>query len=186
MSKKSILCIVPDAIRAQSVVTDLRGAGFSHDDISVLLPDRSGSRELGLDKGTKAPEGATAGGVAGGAVGGALGWLVGMGALVIPGVGPLIAAGPILAALSGAAVGAAAGGAGGALIGLGVPEIEARQYEGRLKEGKVLISVHVVDKDAEKRARDVLERHKAESIHTTREASTPEPSKPAPSTKSHW
>jgi hypothetical protein len=170
---KSIICIVPDALRAEMIVGDLNGAGFSTDNISVLTSDRTGTREFAHEHGTKAPEGAAAGAGAGGAVGGTLGWLVGIGALAIPGMGPFIAAGPILAALSGAAVGAAVGGLTGALIGMGVPEYEAKQYEGKLKEGNVLVSAQVRDADETKRAKEIFERHHAESISVTSDASVP-------------
>jgi len=173
---KSILCLVPDALRAEATVADLRAAGFLNDDISVLFPDRSGTRDFAVAQGTKAPEGALAGAGAGGAVGGTVGWLVGIGALAIPGVGPFLAAGPILAALSGAAIGATVGGITGALVGMGVPEFEAKQFEGKLKSGNVLISVRVVDSDMTKRARDVFERNRGESITVTSDASVPDES----------
>lgn len=170
---KTVICLVPDSTRAQSVVNDLRTAGFSNDNISVLLPDKSGTRDFAHEHGTKAPEGALAGAGAGGAIGGTLGWLVGIGSLAIPGVGPFIAAGPILAALSGAAVGAAVGGVTGALIGMGVPEFEAKQYEGKLKAGNVLISVHTESSRDIDRAKEILIRHKAESISVTSESAVP-------------
>lgn len=178
---KSVLCLVPDAHRAEIVVSDLRAAGFANDDISVLFPDRTGTRDFAVAKGTKAPEGAATGAGAGGAVGATVGWLVGIGALAIPGVGPFLAAGPILAALSGGAIGAAVGGITGALIGMGVPEFEARQFEGKLKSGNVLISVGVVDADATKRAKEIFGRHGGESITVAIDASVPDKS----SSKSH-
>ncbi len=171
---KSVICLVPDTMRAQGVVNDLRTAGFSNNNISVLLPDKTGTRDFAHEHGTKAPEGAVAGAGAGGAIGGTLGWLVGIGSLAIPGLGPFIAAGPILAALSGAAVGAAVGGITGALIGMGVPEFEAKQYEGKLKAGNVLISVHAENSRDIDRAKEVLERHKGEAISVTSEASVPD------------
>ncbi|MDZ4771722.1 MAG: DUF3341 domain-containing protein [Planctomycetota bacterium] len=176
---KSILCIVPDVLRAEMIVRDLNHAGFSNDDISVLLPDRTGTRDFAHEHGTKAPEGALAGAGAGGAVGGTLGWLAGIGALAIPGLGPFIAAGPILAALSGAAVGAAVGGIAGGLIGMGVPEYEAKQYEGKLKEGNVLVSAHLRGSDDGDTARAIFERHHAESISVTTDAGVPAKSKHA-------
>jgi len=176
---KSILCIVPDRIRAEMIVRDLQRAGFVSDDLSVLMPDRAGSRDFAHEHGTKAPEGAVTGAGAGGVLGGTVGWLVGIGSLAIPGLGPFIAAGPILAALSGAAVGAAVGGVAGALIGLGVPEFEAKQYEGKLKEGNILISVRVADSDATKLAREIFERHHGEAISVTTDASVPAKSKHA-------
>lgn len=171
---KSILCLVPDSNRAEAVVTDLRSAGFPNDNVSVLFPDRSGTKDFAVAQGTKAPEGALAGAGAGGAIGATVGWIVGIGALAIPGVGPFLAAGPILAALSGGAIGAAVGGITGALIGMGVPEFEAKQFEGKLKSGSVLISVGVIDAEATKRARAIFERHGAESITTTKDASVPD------------
>lgn len=174
MANKSVLCIVPTAASAEAVVRDLRAAGFVNDQISVLFPDRTGSRDFAHEHGTKAPEGAATGAGVGGALGGTVGWLVGIGALAIPGLGPFLAAGPILAALSGAAIGAAAGGVTGALIGMGVPEFEAKQYEGKLKAGNVLLSAHVYDNDQAKLAKDVFERHKAEGISVTSEASVPD------------
>jgi hypothetical protein len=171
---KSVLCIVPDILRVQNVLNDLRQAGFSTEEVSVLLPDRSGTRDFALEHGTKAPEGAATGAGAGGAIGATFGWLAGIGALAIPGIGPFLAAGPILAALSGAAVGAAVGGVAGGLIGMGVPEFEAKQYEGHLKDGNVLISVHVDDAEQIKRAKEIFERHQAQGISVTREANVPD------------
>jgi len=170
---KSVICIVPDSTRAEIVVSDLRMSGFSTDDISVLFADRTGSRDFAHEHGTKAPEGAAVGAGAGGAVGGALGWMAGIGALAIPGIGPFIAAGPILAALSGVAVGAAVGGITGGLVGMGVPEYEAKQYEGKLKSGNVLISVRVEDAERTRKAKEILERNKAEGISVTSDTSVP-------------
>lgn len=173
MSKKAVIGIVPTRAHAESVVQQLRSDGFSTNDISVLLPDEQGTRDFAHEQNTKAPEGAVAGASAGGLVGGTLGVLAGIGALAIPGVGPLIAAGPILAALSGAAAGAAVGGLGGALVGMGIPELEAKQYEGKVKDGNILISVHV-ENDAERtRAKKVLEQASATSTGTVSEATPP-------------
>src|SRR4051812_10987487 len=122
MANKSVFCLARDQEQASNIVGELKDAGFSNNDISVMLPDKSGTRDFAHEKGTKAPEGATTGGVTGGVLGGVLGWLVGIGALAIPGVGPFIAAGPIMAALSGAAIGGTAGGIVGALVGMGIPE----------------------------------------------------------------
>src|SRR3954463_6718498 len=135
MANKSVFCLARDLDQASRIVEDLKMAGFSNNDISVLLPDKAGTRDFAHEKGTKAPEGAVTGAGTGGVLGGALGWLAGGGALAIPGLGPFIAAGPIMAALSGAAVGAATGGLIGALVGMGIPEYEAKRYEGRLREG---------------------------------------------------
>src|SRR5580692_10318595 len=135
MSKSSVICIARTESQAVSIVDELKSANFSNNDISVLFPDKTGSKDFAHEQHTKAPEGATTGGVTGGVLGGAFGWLVGIGALAIPGVGPFIAAGPIMAALGGAAVGGAVGGIAGALIGLGIPEYEAKRYEGKIKSG---------------------------------------------------
>ncbi len=168
---KAVFCIVQNYAQALRVVGDLKTAGFSNNDISVLMPDKSGTRDFAHEQGTKAPEGAVTGASAGGAIGGTLGWLAGIGSLAIPGIGPFIAAGPIMAALSGAAVGAAVGGITGSLIGLGIPEIQAKQYEGKVKGGNVLISVHSEDSAETKRAKDIFERSGAEDISSTDEAS---------------
>lgn len=130
-----------DVTEAEDLVDELRTAGFGRDAISVLYPDTREPRATHFDNSTKAPEGAVAGVGTGGVVGGALGWLTGIGALAIPGLGAFIAAGPIMAALSGAAVGAAVGGVTGGLVGLGIPEYEAKHYEGKVREGKILVSV---------------------------------------------
>ena len=151
----------------------LARSGFPVTDISVLLPESLGSRDLGAEKATKAPEGATAGAGAGAVLGGTLGLLAGIGALAIPGVGPLIAAGPIMAALAGIGVGGAVGGFTGALIGMGIPEYEAKRYEGRLQKGGILLSVHCDTSDEVSRAKDILERTGGEDISSTGESSTP-------------
>src|SRR5512141_2647796 len=145
MSKKSVFCLARDEAQANRIVDDLRSAGFSSNDISVLLPDKGSTREFAHEKGTKAPEGAITGAGTGGVLGGVLGWLTGIGALAIPGLGPFIAAGPIMAALSGAAIGATAGGIIGTLVGMGIPEYEAKRYEAKIREGRILLSVHVED-----------------------------------------
>src|SRR6476620_9846248 len=133
MSKKSVFCIATSREQAEQIVDLLKFENFSNNDISVLFPDKGTTHDFAHEKNTKAPEGAVAGAGTGGVVGGALGWIAGIGALAIPGVGPFIAAGPIIAALSGAAVGAAVGGIAGGLIGLGIPEMEAKRYEGKVK-----------------------------------------------------
>src|SRR5205085_8377779 len=138
--------------------------GFSRDDISVLFADKRGTKDFAHEKNTKAPEGATTGAGTGGLLGGALGWLAGIGALAIPGAGPFIAAGPIMAALGGAAIGAGTGGIIGALIGLGIPEYEAKRYEGKLKQGNVLVSVHSDNADETKRAKEIFEGFGTEDI----------------------
>ena len=158
---------------AENAVDHLLSIGFSNSDISVLLPDDESTRAFAHEKNTKAPEGAVTGAVTGGVLGGALGWIAGIGALAIPGVGPFIAAGPIIAALSGAAIGAAGGGIAGGLIGLGIPEIEAKRYEGKIKAGNILISVHTENSAEISRAKDIFTKGGAQDICTTGEASTP-------------
>src|ERR1700744_5303720 len=134
-------------------VEALKAAGFRNTDISVLFPENVGSKDFAHEKGTKAPEGATTGAGTGALVGGGLGWLVGIGALAIPGLGPFIAAGPIMAALAGAGVGGAVGGITGALIGIGIPEYEAKRYEGRVKNGGILMSIHSDDSNWTKKGK---------------------------------
>jgi hypothetical protein len=167
---KAVLCIVKNEEQAISIVDQLKAAGFSNNDISVLMPDRAGTRDFAHEQHTKAPEGAAAGAVAGGVAAGVLGWLVGIGSLAIPGVGPLIAAGPIMAALSGAAAGGAVGGLVGALVGLGIPEYEAKQYENKVKNGNILISVHTDDSNEREAAKEIFERSNASDISYTGEA----------------
>src|SRR6187402_1721323 len=170
---KAVFCIV-NANQAASVVDRLKAAAFSNSDISVLMPDRSGTKDFAVDNSTKAPEGAATGAGTGAALGGGLGWLAGIGALAIPGLGPLIAAGPIMAALGGAAVGGAVGGLTGALVGLGIPEYEAKRYEGKVKDGNVLISVHTEDSEEVKRAKEIFKEAGAQDISSTGESSPPQ------------
>ncbi|GAB2564325.1 hypothetical protein ISP15_14545 [Dyella jejuensis] len=169
--KASVYCISKTVEQAESIVLDLKEHGFSADAISALLPDKRGTRDFAHEHNTKAPEGATTGGVAGLGVGAALGWLAGIGALAIPGVGPLIAAGPIMAALGGAAVGTAAGGVIGALVGLGIPEIEAKRYDDKVRGGNILLSVHTDDSKERDIAKEVFKRHHADDIASASEAS---------------
>lgn len=166
----SVFGITKSADQAGTIVGRLKSSGFSDNDISVLMPDKSGTRDFAHEQHTKAPEGATTGAGAGGVIGGTLGLLAGIGALAIPGVGPFIAAGPIMAALSGAAVGAAVGGLTGALVGMGIPEYEAKRYEGKVKAGNVLISVHVENSEQTALARQILEEGGAEDISSSSEA----------------
>ncbi|HTI68816.1 MAG TPA: DUF3341 domain-containing protein [Candidatus Limnocylindria bacterium] len=171
MSKTSVICIASTRNQAENIVDRLKNDGFSNNDISALFPDKTGTRDFAHEKSTKAPEGAVTGAGTGGAVGGVLGWLVGVGALAIPGVGPFIAAGPIMAALSGVAVGAAVGGIAGALVGLGIPEYEAKRYEGLIRDGNILISVHTDNSDEVKRAKKIFTDAKAQDISSTGESS---------------
>ncbi len=177
MSKTSVFCIAKTEAQALNIVNQLKSANFSNNDISVLFPDKTGTKDFAHEQHTKAPEAATTGGVAGGVLGGALGWLAGIGALAIPGVGPFIAAGPIMAALGGAAVGGAVGGITGALIGLGIPELEAKRYEGKIKNGNILISVHAATADEAKVAKEIFTNSGAEDISSTSEASVPKASR---------
>jgi hypothetical protein len=171
--KNAVYCIAQNRAQAETIVDGLRNAGFSSSEISVLMPDKSGTRDFAHEQNTKLPEGAATGGVAGMGVGAILGWLAGIGTLAIPGVGPFIAAGPIMAALGGAAVGGAAGGIIGALVGMGIPEYEAKLYEGKIRGGNALISVHTDNSDQVKSAKEIYKRAGAEDIKSTSEASVP-------------
>jgi hypothetical protein len=168
--KRSALCLVATEAQADAVVAKLRSAGFSENDISVLFPDKGSTRDFAHKKETKLPEGATVGASTGGVVGGTIGLLAGIGALAIPGLGPFIAAGPIMAALSGGAIGAGVGGLTGALVGLGIPEYEAKRYEGKVKEGGILISVHSESNDETNRAKNIFKEEGAHDISSTGEA----------------
>ena len=168
---KAVFCTVKTSDQASRVVDQLKNAGFTSNDISVLMPDKSGTKEFAVDNETKAPEGAATGAGTGAVLGGGLGWLAGIGALAIPGLGPLIAAGPIMAALTGAAVGGTIGGLTGALIGMGIPEYEAKRYEGKVKGGSALISVHSEDSNETERAKNIFEAAGAEDIATSGEPS---------------
>jgi hypothetical protein len=168
---KAVFGIAKTEDQAIRIANDLKVAGFSDNDISVLFPDKQGTRDFAHEQHTKAPEGAVSGAVTGGVIGGALGWLVGIGSLAIPGVGPFIAAGPILAALSGVAAGGTVGGIAGALIGMGIPEYEAKRYEGKIREGNILISVHTENSDEVSRAKEVFKNAGAEDIAYTGEES---------------
>src|SRR6202011_1437382 len=169
--KTSVFGIYSTRSAAENAADAIVKAGFATSDISVLLPENLGSRPIATEKATKAPEGATTGGGTGAVLGGALGLLAGIGALAIPGVGPLIAAGPIMAALAGMGVGGAIGGITGALIGMGIPEYEAKRYEGRIQKGGILLLVHCTSVDEVKRAKEVLERTGAEDVSATGESS---------------
>ena len=168
--KKAVFCIAKTQSQAEAIVDQLKIAGFANDDISALFPDKGTSKDFAHEQHTKAPEGAATGGAVGLGVGGVLGLLAGIGALAIPGAGPFIAACPIMGALSGAAVGGATGGIIGALVGLGIPEYEAKRYEGKVRDGNILISVHTDDANQRKRAKEIFERANADDISTTGEA----------------
>jgi hypothetical protein len=174
MSKnKAVIGLVNSEGQAGYIIGELRAAGFVSTDVSALLPDTRGTRDFAHENNTKAPEGAIAGVGAGGAVGGVLGLLAGIGAIAIPGLGPLIAAGPLLAALSGAAVGATVGGITGALVGMGIPEIEAKKYEGKIKSGNILLAVHVEDSKEIDRAKEIFKRNGAQDVSTVGEEKAP-------------
>src|SRR6476620_319713 len=167
---KSVFCLSDNDSQTEKIVQELKAGGFSNNDISVLFPDKSGTKDFAHEQHTKAPEGAATGAGTGGVVGGVFGWLVGIGALAIPGLGPFIAAGPVMAALSGPASGAAIGGISGALIGMGIPEYEAKRYEGKVKDGNILISVHTDDSTERARAKEIFDKAGAEDISYTGEA----------------
>lgn len=166
----AVFGIYPTRASVETAVTNLRAAGFRNTDISILLPENSGSKDLAVEKSTKAPEGTAAGAGTGAVVGGTLGWLVGIGALTIPGIGPFIAAGPLVAALAGAGAVGALGGIAGALVGVGIPEYEAKRYDGRIRKGGLLLSVHADDTHWTERAKEILDRTGAEDVSSSGEA----------------
>ena len=165
----AVFGIYPDRTAVEEAVEHLRNAGFRSTDVSVLFPDNQGTKDFAHEKNTKAPEGATTGVVAGGITGGVLGWLTGIGALAIPGIGPFVAAGPIVAALAGAGAVGTLGGIVGALVGMGIPEYEAKRYEGRIREGGILVSVHCDSADWVKRCKEVMVQSGAQDIGSTGE-----------------
>lgn len=175
MSNTSVFCIAASRNQAECITDRLKAASFSNTDISVLLPDKGTTRDFAHEMHTKGPEGTAAGGV----IGGALGWIAGIAALAIPGIGPFIAAGPVMVALSGAAVGAAVGGITGGLIGLGIPEIQAKCYEGKVKEGNILIAVHTENAEQIAQAKDIFTDAGALDICATCESSVPPKSQPS-------
>ncbi|MGA7298978.1 MAG: quinol:electron acceptor oxidoreductase subunit ActD, partial [Candidatus Sulfotelmatobacter sp.] len=166
----AVFGIYPEYASVENGVDALKAAGFRNTDISVLFPENVGTKDFAHKKETKAPEGAAAGGTTGAVIGGGLGWLMGIGALAIPGLGPFIAAGPIMAALAGVGVGGAIGGIAGALVGMGIPEYEAKRYEGRVKDGGILLSVHSDNSEWTKRAKEILEHTGAQDVASTGEA----------------
>jgi hypothetical protein len=169
MANTAVFGIYANVSGAEKAVGDMKTAGFRNEDISILFPENVGTKDLAFAKGTKAPEGTATGAASGAVIGGALGWLLGIGALAIPGLGPFIAAGPIMAALSGVGVGGALGGLTGALVGMGIPEYEAKRYSGLVKDGGILLSVHADDSKWTKLAKDILERTGASDISSTGE-----------------
>lgn len=171
--KTAVFGLYPSVERAERAVDEFTKTGFSNSDVSVLMADKQGSREFAHEKQTKAPEGTTAGAATGGTIGGVLGLLAGIGAIAIPGVGPFIAAGPIMGALAGLGVGGAVGGLVGALVGMGIPEYEAKRYEGRLREGGVLLSVHCDTSEQIARAKDLLKRTGGDDIASAGEKAVP-------------
>ena len=181
----AVFGIYRDEVHAAQAVDSFLDAGFRNEDISVLLPDNLGTKDFAHEKHTKLPEGTAGGAVAGGVIGGTLGALVGIGTLAIPGLGPFIAAGPIMAALAGVGVGGTVGGIVGALVGMGIPEYEAKRYEGRIKEGSVLASVHCDSSEWVSRAKDLMKRTGADDISSAGEASADfeKTDKPLPRTR---
>jgi hypothetical protein len=175
MKNRAVFGILRNQTEAEALITELRTKGFTFDDISVLFPHKGQTRDFAYQQGTKAPEGAVVGGGSGGVAGGVLGLLAGLGALAIPGIGPLIAAGPIMAALSGAAVGAAVGSIAGGLVGLGIPETLAKAYEGKVQGGSILISVHTDDVAQVAIARETFKAFGADHISVSGEAAVPGP-----------
>jgi hypothetical protein len=164
------ICDLSRSRGAENAVDALRLENFRNTDISALLPENLGTKDFAHEKNTKAPEGVTAGATTGAVVGGGLGWLAGIGALAIPGLGPFIAAGPIVALLAGAGAGGAIGGLTGALIGMGIPEYEAKRYEGRIKNGGILLSVHCDSSEWTNKAKKILERTGAQDVASAGEA----------------
>ena len=162
--------LFPDRASLERAVGLLRGAGFRNSDVSMLTQETPGTRDLAHEAHTKAPEGATAGAAAGAVVGGVMGWLIGIGAVAVPGLGPFIAAGPIVAALAGIGAAGTAGGLIGALVGIGIPEYEAKRYEGRLRKGHLLLSVHCDDSKWAKKATDLLKQAGGEDVASSAEA----------------
>lgn len=166
---KAVFGIFDSRSAVETAVNDLKMASFRNTDISVLMPSEESTQNFAHEKATKAPEGTTTGAVSGVAVGGVLGWLAGIGALAIPGIGPFVAAGPIMAALAGAGIGGVVGGVAGALIGMGIPEYEAKRYENLVKQGGILLSVHVDDSEWLKKAKKILEDDGAHDVSSAGE-----------------
>ena len=170
MANKAVFGLYSTRRQVENAVDELKTQGFRNADVSVLFSENVGTKDFAHEKGTKAPEGLATGATSGAVVGGALGWLAGIGAIAIPGVGPLIAAGPIIGALTGVGVGGTVGGIAGGLIGVGIPEYEAKRYEGRIKEGNILLSVHADDSEWVKKAERILKETGADNVSSTSEA----------------
>lgn len=171
----AVFGIFQDRAQLDQAVTALKNGGFRSSDISALFSDKQGTKDFAHEKNTKAPEGATAGAGTGAVLGGSLGWLAGIGALAIPGLGPFIAAGPIMAALAGAGVGGAVGGLTGALIGMGIPEFEAKRYEGMVKNGGMLLSVHSDNSEWTQKGKEILEKCGAKDVSSAGEVAGLDP-----------
>jgi hypothetical protein len=184
MGQKALFCIARSEAQASEIVNELKAASFSNNDISALLPDKTGTRDFAHEHHTKAPEGVATGGVIGGTLCAGLGWLAGIGSLALPGLGPFIAAGPIMGALSAAAIGAALGGVVGGLVGMGIPEYEAKRYEGKLKEGNILLSAHCEDDAAVRRAKTIFQRANAQDIASSYEEKISDSEPPTSETRS--
>jgi hypothetical protein len=171
MSKnRAVFGIYPSRLDAENAVNGLKLAGFRNTDVSILFPENAGTKDLALERHTKAPEGTAAGAGSGAMLGGILGWLTAAGVLAVPGLGLFVAAGPIMGVLSGIGVGGMLGGIAGALVGLGTPEYEAKRYEGRIRRGGILLSIHCDDASWVKTARMILEQTGAEDVSATSEA----------------
>ncbi|HEX7666825.1 MAG TPA: DUF3341 domain-containing protein [Polyangiaceae bacterium] len=171
--KKSVIGVVETRQEAENIVRSARDAGFFLNDISVLFPDQTTTKDFAHELNTKAPEGAVAGGSAGGVVGGTIGLLAGLGAIAIPGLGPFVAAGPLMAALSGAAAGVTVGGVAGALVGFGIPEYEAKRYEGKVRGGNILVAIHVDNEEMKKSAENLLKSFNAHNVASKNESALP-------------
>jgi len=181
--KTSVMGIVETREQAETILTTLQQIGIGSGDVSILFPDKAGTRDFAHEHNTKAPEGAVAGAATGGILGGTIGLLAGIGALAIPGLGPFVAAGPLMAALSGAAAGATTGGIVGALVGMGIPEIEAKHYEGKVRGGNILIAVHVESREQRNQVEDLLKRGGARDVKTSSEKAIPRSLQDTASTK---
>jgi len=175
--KKAVMCLVESREEAERIVSQLRSIGFSPHDVSVLFPERQSTKEFAIEHNTKAPEAAVVGASTGTVIGGTIGLLAGIGALAIPGVGLFLAAGPLMAALGGVALGAGVGGIAGALVGMGIPEVQAKKYEAKVRAGHLLIAVHSEDPGNRARAEEIFQRSRADEISTLNEGALPRPAR---------